>query len=211
MLERARADHSANASLNATQLNYQEATFESFLPSEPLDLIFSNAALHWVSADLHKTLLPKLFSFLKPGGVIAFQIPDTRAQPSHQLMVEAARQLGWHEDVASVRWVTCEQEPSFYYEIVRELLGDSVSDRLDMWSTTYAQIMEGENPVADFTSSTGLGPYIEALGGRGSPRGLAFEAKYRELIAQAYPKQSDGRTLFNFKRFFLVATKPLEK
>ncbi|GLD96354.1 hypothetical protein PINS_up005037 [Pythium insidiosum] len=211
MLERAAKDHADDASLDTSRLTYEQATFDSFEAREPVDLIFSNAAIHWVSAEHHRTLLPRLFSFLKPGGVLAFQIPDSRLQPSHSLMVEAKRQLGLHAELDNVRWVTCEHDPSFYYKIFETLVAPhEMVTSLDMWSTTYAQIMDGENPVADFTSSTGLGPYLEALGGRESAAAQAFERKYRELILQAYPKEQDGRTIFNFKRFFLVAVKPRE-
>jgi trans-aconitate methyltransferase len=205
MLERARADHAALAA--AGRLAYSQADFEAFAlaEDEPLDLIFSNAALHWVSADAHKTLLPRLLSLLKPGGVLAVQMPDSRAQPSHQLMREAATQLGLAEQVADVRWVTCEREPQFYYELLSD--AGAAPEALDLWTTTYAQVLGGENPVAAFTSSTGLGPYLEKLGGRSAPLAESFEAKYRELIARAYPKQADGRTVFNFKRFFAVAVK----
>jgi trans-aconitate methyltransferase len=212
MLEQGRAQHLTTLTReDVDRFSYVKATFDSFQPTDPVDLIFANAAIHWVSSELHKTLIPRLLSFLNPGGVLAFQIPDTRLLPSHQLMREAAKQLGWEEDIANVRWVTCEQEPSFYYEIFEKHLNASdLRPCLDMWSTTYAQIMEGENPVAEFTSSTGLGPYLEALGGRGSPRALQFEAKYRELITNAYTKQNDGHTIFNLKRFFVIATKPVD-
>jgi trans-aconitate methyltransferase len=202
MLERARADHATLKS--SSPISYVEATFDAFQISEPVDLIFSNSALQWVGAEAHEALLPKLMSFLKPGGVLAIQLPDTRALPGCQLIVEAAKQLGWQDEVSDVRWVTCEKDTGFYYE----LLAHAGAEIQDIWTTTYAQIMDGENPVADFLSSTALGPYLEALGGRGSPRGLQLEAKYRELVTEAYAKQSDGRTIFDMTRIFLIATKP---
>lgn len=205
MLERARTDHAALAA--ERRFEYRQVDFESFAPAEdePLDLIFSNAALHWVSADAHRALLPRLLSFLKPGGVLAVQMPDSREQPSHQLMHEAAAQLGLAEQVADVRWVTCERDPQFYYELLSD--AGVAPEVLDLWTTTYAQVLGGDNPVAAFTSSTGLGPYLEKLGGRDAPLAVSFAGKYRELVARAYPKQADGRTVFNFKRFFTVAVK----
>ncbi|KAG1708830.1 hypothetical protein DVH05_022451 [Phytophthora capsici] len=203
MLERAKQEHNANESVTSAQCSYIEADFESFQPEKAVDLIYSNAALHWLSSERHKELLPRLFSFLKPGGTLAFQIPDTRVQPSHQLIAEAAKQVGLWDRVADVRWVTCERDPDFYYELFGEI---GKVEELDMWSTVYAQVLEGENPVADFVGSTGFRPFMEALGDP-SPAAEAFEKKYRGLITAAYPKQSDGRTIFNFKRFFVVATK----
>ncbi|GMF29784.1 unnamed protein product [Phytophthora lilii] len=77
-----------------------------------------------------------------------------------------------------------------------------------MWVTKYAHILESENSVADFTSSTGFRSFMKALD-EPSTDAVQFEQKYRELVAEAYPKQSDGSTIFNFKRFFVIATKPL--
>ncbi|ETO75804.1 hypothetical protein F444_08659 [Phytophthora nicotianae P1976] len=206
MLERAKQEHSVDDNVKTEQCAYLEADFESFQPDKPVDLIFSNAALHWVSSERHKQLLPRLFSFLKPGGTLAFQIPDTRLQPSHQLIAEAAKQVGHWDRVADVRWVTCERDPGFYYELFKSIDKDM---ELDMWATVYAQVQEGDNPVADFVGSTGLRPFMEALGDP-STAASEFEHKYRELVVAAYPKQCDGRMIFNFKRFFAVATKPLE-
>ncbi|KAG7385045.1 hypothetical protein PHYPSEUDO_001981 [Phytophthora pseudosyringae] len=203
MLERAKQEHSANDSVKSDQCTYVEADFESFQPEKPVDLIFSNAALHWVSSERHKQLMPRLFSLLKPGGTLAFQIPDTRLQPSHLLIGEAAKQVGHSDQVAHVRWVTCERDPGFYYELFKSVDKDV---ELDMWATMYAQVLEGDNPVADFVGSTGIRPFMEALGDL-STAATEFEHKYRELIAAAYAKQSDGRTIFNLKRFFVVATK----
>lgn len=136
MLERAQQEHRANDSVKSEQCTYVEADFESFQPDKLVDLIFSNAALHWVSSERHKQLLPRLLSLLKPGGTLAFQIPDTRLQPSHQLIAAAAKQVGHWDSVADVRWVTCERDPGFYYELFKSVDKDV---ELDMWATVYAQ------------------------------------------------------------------------
>ncbi|KAI8828874.1 putative trans-aconitate 2-methyltransferase, partial [Chytriomyces cf. hyalinus JEL632] len=202
MLEKARgSDHEFGIASNATQ--YIQADFETFSPGvESLDLLFSNATLHWVSFDVHTRLLPRLMSFLKPGGVLAFQIPDTRAQPSHLLMIEAAHALGLQDRIKSTRWVACEKDPHEYYRLLSPL-----ASCVNLWHSTYTFAMEGENPVADFTASTGLGPYVDALGGLESEDGKRYVAKYRELIAKVYPKDADGKKLFRLNRFFVVAQK----
>ena len=73
---------------------------------------------------------------------------------------------------------------------------------LDIWETEYLQILEGENPVAEWTKGTWLAPLLAAL----APAARAdFEAEYRRRVAQAYPRQPDGKTLFPFRRLFIVA------
>jgi len=133
------------------------------------------------------------------GGQLAFQIPDSRRQNSHLMMQKAAEVLGF-DKLLNVRWVTCNVDPGVYYNLLRPYVS-----HFNIWSTEYVQILEGNNPIVDFTSSTALGPYLEALGGKDTPDGEAFFQKYAELIAISYPKQTDGTTIFPMKRFFVVA------
>ncbi len=57
--------------------------------SPPRDLVFSNAALHWL--DDHASLLAHLSANVAPGGQIAVQVPANHDQPSHVLANTAAR------------------------------------------------------------------------------------------------------------------------
>ncbi|RHY53929.1 hypothetical protein DYB38_004571 [Aphanomyces astaci] len=181
------------------RIEYVHGNFESFRSDIPVDVIYSNAALHWVSYNVHETLLPRLLSFLKPGGALAFQMPDTRQQPSHVLMGEAANQLSL--DVSNVRWVTTDVNADAYYKLLRPLTRD-----IHLWSTEYVYQLEAQDnnihPVVDYVSSTGLAPYVDALTPAQRP---AFMDTYHELIAKAYPVQEDGRVLLPYKRFFCVA------
>ena len=52
------------------------------------DLVFSNAALHWVPD--HGSLLERLTAVLAPGGQLAFQVPSNDAHPSHETAYEIA-------------------------------------------------------------------------------------------------------------------------
>ena len=60
--------------------------------SEGYDVVYSNAALHWVSG--HETIFPQMMrSLVAAGGVLAVQMPDTRTQLSHTLIVDACKVL----------------------------------------------------------------------------------------------------------------------
>ena len=198
MLDRARANHIAQ-DIDISKVEYQHSDFELVNLDKPVDLIFSNAALHWVGFDIHRTLLPHLLSMMNTEGVLAFQMPDTRAQNSHLMMHKAMEDLGFDHQV---RWVTTEVDPDQYYDLLKP-----ICTHIDMWSSTFVHSMQGDNPVADFTASTGLGPYVDSLGGSSTKEGGAFIEKYRELMKKSYPKQGDGTTLFSMKRFFLIARK----
>ena len=77
-----------------------------------------------------------------------------------------------------------------------------------MWTTTYIQRLEGEEPVFDYVRATSIKPLLPAFGGEGSEQAVAFEEAYRAKLAAAYPKGPDGSTLYPFTRFFLVARRP---
>ena len=47
-------------------LRFETRAIEAFEAHGAYDLIFSNAALHWVES--HETLMPRLYEALKPGG-----------------------------------------------------------------------------------------------------------------------------------------------
>ena len=80
------------------------------------DLIYSNAALHWLSD--HAQLFPSLLAHLAPGGVLAVQMPRMFSEPSHQLVAEA-RGAG----PGRPPWRRCcapppVAEPAFYYDLL---------------------------------------------------------------------------------------------
>ncbi|MCH8237725.1 MAG: methyltransferase domain-containing protein, partial [Proteobacteria bacterium] len=80
MLARAGAEHPG--------ISWLEADLAAWEPEKPADLLFSNAALHWL--DGHGSLFPRLMGHLNPGGVLAAQMPGNFAQPSHTCIREAA-------------------------------------------------------------------------------------------------------------------------
>jgi trans-aconitate 2-methyltransferase len=89
-------------------------------------------------------------------------------------------------------------DPAFYFDL---LAPRAVA--LDIWETEYLQVLEGEQPVVEWTKGTWLRPLLDALE---EPARSRFEACYGDLVARAYPRRPDGRTLFPFRRLFIVAT-----
>ena len=83
-----------------------------------------------------------------------------------------------------------------------DLLSSWVQD-LDIWTTEYLQVLQGEDPVLRWVQSTGLRPVLQGLAG--DERDL-FLAAYRERLREAYPRRADGTTVYPFRRLFIVAT-----
>src|SRR5256712_7717283 len=77
----------------APGLRFELREIEAFAPAEPFDLVFSNAALHWVPH--HDELLRKLRAALGPSGQIAVQMPANDDHAWH----ETARELAADHEI----------------------------------------------------------------------------------------------------------------
>ncbi len=194
MLKKARA--------GGGRVDWIKADVSHWKPEASLDLIFSNATLHWVRD--HQFLFPKLLNFLSPGGCLAVQMPLSFDAPSHRLMRETleaggegGRPLGTPElrRTVSRRWV---ENSDVYYN----LLAPGAS-YLDIWTTEYLQVLDGDDPVLEWVKATGLRPVINGLEGEERERFLEI---YRNRLREAYPRRPDGKTLYPFPRLFIVAT-----
>lgn len=175
-------------------LSWAEGDIANWSPEVPPELIFSNAALHWLGG--HAALLPRLLGALAPGGVLAVQMPRNFDAPSHTLIRDVINQGSWScalplpgEPVAP---------PAAYYDILTPHAAS-----LGIWESVYLQVLEGDDPVLEYVRSTALRPVIEALAGEELD---AFIADYRGRLRTAYPRRGDGVTLFPFRRLFIVAT-----
>lgn len=189
-------DMLAAARCEAPGIALQQADIAVWSPPAPADLLFSNAALHWL--DDHGMLLPRLMAHLASGGLLAVQMPRNHCSPSHLLIEETAASGPWAARLSALRPVYRSVEtPEAYYRVLAP-----VAQRLDIWETSYLHVLSGDNPVVAWTKGTALRPYLDALEER---HRAAFLDAYAARIAAAYPPQPDGSTLLAFNRIFMVA------
>lgn len=153
------------------------------------------AALHWPGD--HPTLFKRLCGKVAAGGVLAVQMPRNFGAPSHTLMHELAASPPWRYALAKLLRPQPVLAPEAYYGVMAPN-----ARTLDIWETEYLQVLEGDNPVAEWTKGTWLAPLLAALA---PDARTAFESEYRRRVVQAYPPQPDGKTLFPFRRLFMVA------
>lgn len=204
------ADPTANPTGNVAQGSgdfggrspeWQLASVETWKPEAAPDLIYSNATLHWV--DDHASLFPRLLGELRAGGCLAVQMPMSWELPSHRLMRDtlqnggpAGRALGSAELRAAVgrRWV---HDPADYHRMLA-----TCTATLDIWETEYLQELDGDDAVLEWVRGTGLRPILHGLD---DAERTLFLAAYAARLREAYPKNARGRTLFPFRRLFLVA------
>jgi Trans-aconitate methyltransferase len=185
----------AKAAAAAPEITWQRADLAAWRPARRADIIYSNAALHWV-VD-HDRLFQDLVAALSPGGVLAVQMPRNFSAPSHTAIAEAARGGPWRARLEPLLRPAPVAEPAFYFDLLAARVAV-----LDIWETEYLQVLEGDNPVKEWTKGTWLRPLLDALG---EPERSGFEAAYAALVGRAYPPRADGHTLFPFRRLFIVA------
>jgi trans-aconitate 2-methyltransferase len=175
------------------------ADIVTWQPKAPPALIFSNAALHWLPD--HARLFPRLAAALAPGGTLAVQMPANFLEPSHRLLRDLADEMFPDRfDHAGYQPPTA---PAASYLRLLSPFG-----ALSVWETTYHQhlapVADG-HPVRAFTASTAMRPFLDRMTPDQAAR---FTARYDAALAQAYPPDRDGSTLFPFRRLFLILTRP---
>ena len=213
------AEMLAKARVALPAVKWIQSGIVAWRPAAPVNLIYSNAALHWLPA--HEALLSGLMRYLKPGGVLAVQMPRNWAAPSHTSIDAALDALGLpaaeRAQLNAAKLNTPVAEPAQYYDWLKPQAA-----QIDMWETLYTHVLAGENAVAEWVKGTALIPVmnrLKALGDKGfggsiPENGLhqgfwaeRFWEDYSARTMRAYPRRADGTTLLQFRRLFLVATK----
>lgn len=197
----------SEAMLEAARKQLPRARFEAAdiaswapAPGQPApDLIYANASIQWV--DGHEELIPRLFSLLAPGGVLAIQMPDNRQEPSHQSMRDVAQLPPFAAHIGEVSKVRAPILPiGAYYDLLAAPGSEAAS--VDVWHTIYQHPMDSATAIVQWLRGTGLKPFVEGL-----PTALQTDylAEYERRIAAAYPQRADGKRLLAFPRLFMVA------
>ena len=189
------AEMLAAAAAGGGTVRWVEGDMGDWAPEQPVDLLFSNAALHWL--DRHDTLFPRLAGMVAPGGWLAVQMPHNHDAASHRVMAEAAEAGPWREVLRPLTGRFPVGEPAQYWRILAPLAAS-----LDIWETEYLHVLDGDNPVVQWTMGTALRPLLAVLSEDGR---AGFLAEYARRIRSAYPPEADGSTLFPFRRVFMVA------
>ena len=174
-----------------------EADLCEFIPQDRPDIIYSNATYQWI--DGHANLFPKLIDAVRSNGVLAVQMPQNFDAPSHYYLREIATNGPWKEKVAGAVRRAPVAQPKDYYDWLAPWAAT-----IDIWQTEYCQILSGEDPVLAWVSGTALRPFLNLLEGAEREE---FVAHYGRALNRAYPRRSDGTTLFPFKRLYMVVQK----
>jgi trans-aconitate 2-methyltransferase len=128
--------------------------------------------------------------------VLAVQMPRNFGAPSHTMIADTVRAGPWRARLEPLLKPSPVAEPGYYYGVIAPRVA-----QLDIWETEYLQVLDGIDPVKEWTKGTWLKQFLDALD---QPQRSAFESDYAARVRSAYPMRDDGRTLFPFRRLFIV-------
>jgi trans-aconitate 2-methyltransferase len=185
----------ARARVAAPALAFEEADLERWAVEPGADLLFSNAVLQWLPDPT--AALVRWLGALGPGAVLAVQIPRNADAPFRLAIAAAEAAAPWHGRPGA-RWEPRRVAgPSTLYRALAPLARE-----LDIWETEYLHVFRGRDPILEFVKGTALRPLLDILN---EDERKAFLASVAERLRAAHPVESDGATLFPFRRLFLIA------
>lgn len=187
MIDRALAENTDNAT------TYELADVALWAPSEPVDLMVSNALFQWVPDRL--AVIERLAGHVRPGGCFALQTPNNYGAASHRLLHEIASQPPYAEHTAGMH-----ENRGMDSDTYAELF-DRMGWAAEVWETKYLHVLQGDDPVFEWIAGTGARPVLQALPDRLRE---GFVAAYKVALREAYPAEPGG-TPMAFARAFAVA------
>ena len=179
-------------------VSFQQGDLATFVSPTPVDVMFSNAALHWVPD--HAAVLAHWRAQLAPGGQLAVQLPCNGDHPAYQaiaITVAEQRALfsGPLPSVASAENVETVER---YVEILHGL----GASQLNVHLRVFPHALAGPLEVIEWVRGTALHPIRVALNDEAAYGAFlaSYEARLRRILGPP-----DMPYLFTFKRIFLWA------
>lgn len=177
------------APLAGVSLRFEKHDIATFTTDAHFDLVFSNAALHWV--DDHPRLLDRLTGMLAPGGQLAVQIPANDDHPSHTVARELARESPFREALGGYERVFPNLKLDVYATLLHRLRFRDQIVRMNV----YPHLLSSRDEVVEWVKGSLLTDYEKRLSRETWP---AFLAAYRERLLA---RLDDARPYFYpFKR-----------
>lgn len=173
MLASARANEGAG-------VRFEKGDLARFAPARPVDLIFSNAALHWVPE--HGSLLARLAAALRPGGQLAVQVPDNETHAAHETAVEVAQEPAFRAALGGYVWRSPVLPAEDYAAWLRRLGFGEQHVRMQV----YPHSLTSREDVVEWVKGSLLTVYQKRLAPQLFGR---FVERYRQLLLTRMPDE----------------------
>ena len=173
------------------------ADIAAWQPARTFDVVFSNAALQWLPG--HDDLIPRLFGFVREGGVLAVQMPDHYDSPLYRVLSGVADHDRWSARMTKARHSLTRHPVGYYYDLLCGL-----TDRIEIWTTEYQHVLSSHEEILQWHRGTGMRPYLDILS---EEEREAFEKLVLQGYQRSFPRTADGNVLFPFQRLFFIAAR----
>lgn len=173
-------------------LRFERADIAAFDTGRAYDLVFTNAAIHWVPD--HPRLIGRLREALAPGGQLAVQVPANFDHPSHRVAAEVAAEEPFAIELGGYQRGRPILEPEEYAVLLHRLGFAEQHVRLQV----YLHLLESRASVVEWVKGTLLTDYQSRLSPEGFER---FLARYRERLEEELP--DDRPFVYPFKRILM--------
>jgi trans-aconitate 2-methyltransferase len=172
-------------------LRFETGSIEEFDCHDEYDVICSNAAFHWV--ENHESLLRRLFTALKAGGQLAFQVPAMHDTLSHGLPDRLAALPRFRDAFGG--WTR--PQPVLTPEQYSRLLFRVGFEAPKVHLTIYPHVLASRAEVVEWLKGTLLTEYEKRLT---SDEFVVFTDACREVLLSQLPDERPF--FFPFKRIF---------
>jgi trans-aconitate 2-methyltransferase len=173
-------------------VTFARGDIAEWAPEAPVDLVFSNAALHWI--DDHEALFERLTRALAPGGQLAVQVPANHDHASHLVAERVAAEAPFRDALGGYVRRSPVLAPEHYARLLHRLGYQEQRVRLHV----YLHVLPEAGAIVEWVKGTLLTDYERRL-----PDDVFadFVARYRERLLAELP---DERPFpFTFKRVLL--------
>jgi trans-aconitate 2-methyltransferase len=176
------------------------ATLASAWSREPkgrFDIVFSNAALHWLPS--HEHLLSQITCAIAPKGQLAVQVPSNHDHPTHTIAASLAAEPQFRGPLAGHSGKTAVLSPEQYALLLNGLGYAEQHVQL----VVYAHLLPSREEVLEWVKGTMLTDYEARL-----PPELfqEFLARYKKLLFKVL--RDDRPFFYPFKRVLFWAARP---
>ena len=171
-----------SAPFTSEAVRFEQADIQTLSTPTPFDLVFSNAALHWI-AD-HPALWTMLRGLVAPGGQLAVQIPANHTHASHTTAHEIASQEPFSSALGGWR-LPCHVLAVEEYAALLDRLG-FVEQKVVL--RVYGHHLDTREQVAEWNRGALLTAYQKRLPDHLFEDFLArYRARLREVLADNQP------------------------
>ncbi|MEM7151433.1 MAG: methyltransferase domain-containing protein [Myxococcota bacterium] len=167
------------------RVRFEKADIATHPLGEGLDLVFSNAALHWLPD--HASLFARLHAALGPAGQLAVQMPANFGQATHTTASELAGEEPYATALEGRRAGAAVDEPEAY----ATLLHDLGFTRQIVRQVVYVHELPGPEAVIEWVKGSMLRWYAKQLGPE-------LYARFADAYEQRLLARLPGRRPFPF-------------